>query len=201
MKKSFLGVAALFFCAMQCVFFSCVTAKPPVEEAHPCSRALRASGIKTAAELAAFFSSKNPDYAAADILALATLYVEEGAAEGINSDAAFVQMCIETGWLRFGGLVTPDMNNFCGLGAMDAEHPGERFETPRLGVRAHIQHLQAYATTADVQLNQPLVDPRYSWVHKARFASTVFELANTWAVGDAQYGEKIDRLLAELEAF
>ena len=36
--------------------------------------------------------------------------------KGSNSDVAFAQMCLETGFLRFGGLVTMDMNNFCGLG-------------------------------------------------------------------------------------
>lgn len=201
MKKLRVCLFAPLLCALQIVLYSCVTPKPPVEVARPqCSRAIRAAGIKSAEQLAAFFASRNPDYPQTHLLALAKLYVEEGAIEGINSDAAFAQMCLETGFQRYGNLVTPDMNNFCGLGAMDAEHPGERFETPQLGVRAHIQHLQAYATTADVSLKQELVDPRYSWVHKAKTANTVQELTGQWAT-DPDYGEKLDRLLSELEAF
>ena len=131
---------------------------------------------------------------------LAELYVKEAAVEGINSDVAFVQMCLETGFLGFGNLVQPEMNNFCGLGAMDAEHPGLYFESEEIGVRAHIQHLQAYATTAEVELKQPCVDPRYSWPHKAKFARTVHELAGHWAA-DPDYGIKLERLLDELSGF
>jgi len=50
-------------------------------------------------------------------LYLASFYVAEGDAVGINSDVAFIHMCLETGFLRFGNLVTPDMHNYCGLGA------------------------------------------------------------------------------------
>jgi len=49
---------------------------------------------------------------------------------------AFVQMCLETGFLRFGNLVTEEMNNFCGLGAIDEDNRGLWFGTEQLGVRA-----------------------------------------------------------------
>ncbi len=204
MKSFFSSAFLVFAVAISVVFFSCVSPRveevpEPTEPLVPCSRALSAPGVKTAGELTAFFCAHNPDYPIARIASLAALYIEEAHAEHINSDAAFVQMCLETGFLRYGNLVTPDMNNFCGLGALDAAHPGERFETPQLGVRAHIQHLQAYATDESVSLTQELVDPRYSWVHKAKSASTIFELAGQWAA-DKQYGEKLERLLSELEA-
>ncbi len=131
---------------------------------------------------------------------MAQLYVEEAAIEGINSDVAFVQMCLETGFLKFGNLVTPEMNNFCGLGSTGPGNPGCVFETEQLGVRAHIQHLQAYATTAEVELKQECVDPRYSWPHKAKFARTVHDLTKNWAM-DPLYGDKLDGLLSELEQF
>ena len=118
--------------------------------------------------------------------------------EHINSDIAFAQMCLETGYLTFGNLVTPDMHNYCGLGAMDAAHPGERFATPQLGVRAHIQHLQAYATTADQPLNNALVDPRYNWVHKTKYIETIDQLAGTWAM-DQDYGTKLENILLRME--
>jgi hypothetical protein len=81
---------------------------------------------------------------------------------------------------------------------MDAAHPGEYFPSEQIGVRAHIQHLQAYATTQDVSLNQELVDPRYSWVHKAKFAEDIYDLAGVWAT-DPAYGEKINAILNKME--
>ena len=109
-------------------------------------------------------------------------------------------MCLETGWLSFGGLVKPEMHNYCGLGAISAEQPGVRFETEQLGVRAHIQHLHAYATTEDVPLKNALIDPRYKWVLPRGKAPTVRELAGTWAA-DPEYGRKLDGLLSRLEKF
>ena len=175
-------------------FFSCMTAKVTEE----CSRELSGIPLKSPASLTDFFMSHKPDFPDREkVERLAELYVKEGAVEGINSDVAFVQMCHETGFLGFGNLVLPEMNNFCGLGAMDADHPGEYFESEQIGVRAHIQHLHAYATTADVELKQELVDPRYSWPHRTKFATTVQDLAGHWAT-DPEYGTKLDNLLNEL---
>ena len=195
-----------------CVFFvltSCVsTKKLPAEytenqqggrEIVPISRNLSAKGIKTQAELAAFFMQNNPGANRDEVARLAGLYITEASAEGINSDCAFAQMCHETGFLTFGNLVTPEMHNYCGLGAIDAEHPGEFFESEEIGVRAHIQHLQAYAYPEGTPLHNELVDNRYKWVKKGR-APTVFELAGTWAA-DKEYGEKLDKLLSRLEHF
>ena len=162
------------------------------------SRQLAAPGIKTSGELYAFFMCHNPDADKHAVRRLAALYVTEAAAEGINSDCAFVQMCLETGFLRFGGLVTADMHNYCGLGAMDAEHPGERFATMQLGVRAHVQHLHAYATPETVPLNKPCIDRRYRYVQPRGKAPDIASLSGTWAA-DPQYGEKLERLLADLE--
>ena len=176
--------------------FSCKTV--PVQE--EISREIAGYGIKSAEQLTEFFLDKRSDADEKTVLNLARLYVEEGSFEGINSDVAFVQMCLETGFLRFGGLVQPDFHNYCGLGAMDAEHPGEKFETEQLGVRAHIQHLQAYATTQEVQLNNQLIDPRYNWVHKTKFVTDIFGLTGTWAT-DPNYGNKIDEILSRMEFF
>jgi hypothetical protein len=122
------------------------------------------------------------------------LYVEEAAAEGVNHDMAFAQMCLETGFLRFGGLVSAGMNNFCGLGAIGPGQEGEVFPDPRTGVRAHIQHLKGYAT--DLPLNGELVDPRYRWVRKGS-SPRIRGLAGTWAA-DKSYGEKINRILERM---
>ncbi len=188
------------FCFLSALIFTSCTSTPVQTEVTPCSRELLGSGIKSSVQLQNFFFAHNSDIPLSKISLMAGLYIEEAAAEGINSDVAFVQMCLETGFLTFGNLVVPEMNNFCGLGAMDAEHPGEYFEDERTGVRAHIQHLQAYATTEEVSLNQPLVDPRYSWPHKVKFAVTVHDLAGSWAT-DPEYGVKLDGLLEELALY
>jgi hypothetical protein len=127
---------------------------------------------------------------------LAGLYIEEAAHEGIDHDVAFAQMCLETGFLSFGGLVQPEWNNFCGLGAIGPEQPGLVFPDPRTGVRAHIQHLKAYATVEP--LNLSLVDPRYRYVRLGS-SPTIDGLAGTWAA-DRQYSEKIYSILQRLYA-
>jgi len=181
------------------LIFACKTV-PPAKQKIELSRNLMAQGQFTATQLAAFFLSRNPDEDSAHITKFAQYYIDEAAAEGINSDVAFAQMCLETGFLKFGGLVQPEFHNYCGLGAMDADHPGEIFETEELGVRAHIQHLQAYATKEETQLHKELVDPRYNWVHKTKYIEDIFGLTGTWAT-DPHYGEKIDGLLTAMEDF
>ncbi|MBP5441826.1 MAG: glucosaminidase domain-containing protein [Treponema sp.] len=167
---------------------------------QPISRNLSGTAIKNQKQLTKFFMKQNPEADKKQVKRLAKLYVEEGLAEGINSDCAFVQMCLETGFLRFGNLVTPEMHNYCGLGAIDENNRGESFETEQLGVRAHIQHLHAYATTEEFQLANELIDRRYKWVQPRGKAPTVFELAGTWAA-DREYGNKLDVLLSRLEKF
>jgi len=162
------------------------------------SRNLISEGQLTPAQLARFFMLQRPDADVNEILNFAVDYIIEGKEEGINSDVAFAQMCLETGYLRFGNLVQPEMHNYCGLGAMDAEHPGEYFPTRTLGIRAHIQHLQAYATTEDVKLHNELIDPRYNWVHKTKYVENIEGLAGTWAT-DKQYAVKIEKILYTME--
>jgi hypothetical protein len=158
------------------------------------NRPLLGRGQTDAEKLADFLLTVNgnadPDY----VRELSLFYVEEAAAEGIDHDVAFAQMCLETGFLRYGGLVTDDMNNFCGLGAMGPDRPGERFPTPQIGVRAQIQHLKGYAT--EEPPTQELVDPRYKYVRYGS-APTIKGLAGTWAV-DRNYAQKITAILNRL---
>ena len=141
----------------------------------------------------------NPEADRENVELLAGLYVEEAGMEGINSDCAFIQMCHETGFLQYGNLVTPDMHNYCGLGAINEEQRGLVFETEQLGVRAHVQHLHAYATTADVVLVNECIDPRYRYVNPRGKSPTIEGLAGTWAA-DRQYSEKLEQLIVRLES-
>ena len=159
---------------------------------------IMAPGRKSADQLYKYFASKNPNGDLKRAKELAKLYVEECAIEGVNSDLAFVQMCHETGFLRFGNLVTPDMNNFCGLGSVSKQNPGLSFPNDRMGVRAHVQHLQAYGSKA--QLKQTLVDPRYKYVNPRGKAPTLAGLTGAWAA-DKNYDKKIYTFMKELAHF
>jgi hypothetical protein len=152
-------------------------------------------GMLTAEQLQDFFARYNPDGDVERASRLAQLYIEESYSEGINHDIAFAQMILETGWLRFTGLVKPEMNNFCGIGATNNSKTGHTFSTERDGVRAHIQHLKAYATT-EMPVN-PIVDPRYNLVNPKGKAPTINGLAGTWAT-DIAYANKIRALLERM---
>lgn len=206
MKKIFFPVVVLELSVVLAfalfTFNSCATTRAGTEGRQPLqlSRRILDQGQLTAEQLAAYFLSRNTEADREHIIHFAQYYVDEAAAEGINSDVAFAQMCLETGFLRFGGLVQPEFHNYCGLGAMDADHPGEVFPDEQTGVRAHIQHLQAYATKEETQLNKELVDPRYNWVHKTKYIETIYQLAGTWAT-DPQYGQKLEANLVNMENF
>jgi hypothetical protein len=125
---------------------------------------------------------------------LAQIYFEEAKTEGVNPDVAFTQMCLETGFLRFDGTVTREQHNYCGLGVTGNGEKGHYFNSPREGVRAHIQHLKAYASTE--KLNTELVDERFRFV-KRGCATEISELTGKWAT-DKQYDKKIRNLLHRL---
>jgi hypothetical protein len=171
--------------------------EPPPEEAPPEGIPIIGEGAAGQTDLSAFLLRNNPGVDPLFAEELAALYLEESAIEGINHDIAFVQMCLETGFLSYGGLVRPEMNNFCGLGSLNSDYPGESFPSPQIGVRAHIQHLKAYAS--DEGLNQELVDPRYRWVRYGS-APTVEKLTGAWAA-DREYGAKIRGILERLHRF
>lgn len=199
MRKLFIKTLFVIMTIPAVIFIvGCKSVPKQEKEIVHISRNLADVGILSAEQLATFFTLNNDEYDFDFLVDFASYYIDEGLSEGINSDAAFAQMCLETGFLRFGGLVQEEWNNFCGLGAMGPEHPGEIFETEQLGVRAHIQHLQAYATTEDIKLNNELIDPRYNWVHKTKFVEDIWGLAGTWAT-DPDYGIKIDAILNRME--
>ncbi len=125
---------------------------------------------------------------------LPTIYREEAAIENVNYDIAFCQMCLETGFLQFDGDVKPEQNNFGGIGAIGNGVRGDSFSDRRIGVRAQIQHLKAYATTKP--LVQPLVDPRFKLVKRGT-APLLGQLAGQWAE-DANYDKKILAILRHL---
>ena len=189
---------AIIFSLCFVVFLnSCVSAP---KQSEPCSPMIYGQGIKSSGQLFNFFMEQNPQADKKEVKKISQLYIRESEAEGINSDVAFVQMCLETGFLKFGNLVTKEMHNYCGLGAIDSDHPGETFETMELGVRAHIQHLHAYGTTEEIELKNQLIDRRYKYVKPRGKAADIRGLSGTWAM-DPNYAIKLEALLLKLEQF
>jgi Mannosyl-glycoprotein endo-beta-N-acetylglucosaminidase len=86
-------------------------------------------------------TGSKPRLAGITIDELASIFVDEGEAEGVRGDVAFAQAYLETGGFAHGSVD----NNFAGLGACDSCSDERRFPTPRDGVRAQIQHLRNYA--------------------------------------------------------
>lgn len=149
-------------------------------------------------QLTAFLMYMNPELDQQRVMKISSIYIEESEAESINSDIAFAQMCLETGFLSFKGLVKEDMNNFCGLGAIDINNTGITFENEILGIRAHIQHLKAYASK--IPLKNECVDPRYKYVNPKGKATKIKHLAGRWA-SDPEYSNKIQNILNRMYLF
>ena len=140
------------------------------------------------------FLKANNDAALNQFPDLPKLYREEASIEGVNYDIAFCQMCLETAFLRFVSGVKPSQNNFAGLGGVGTGAEGASFPSARIGVRAQIQHLKAYASTEPIV--QEIVDPRFRFVTRG-VAPLVDQLSGRWAA-NLEYGTKIMALLRRL---
>lgn len=156
------------------------------------------NAVATIGQMKAYVMAKNPDVPQS-VLDMIPYYLSEGQTEGVCGDIAFAQSCLETGNFAFAGsAVTLDQNNFCGLGVTAKGKKGCSFETAKLGIRAQIQHLKAYATS-ETPVNE-CVDPRYRYVSKgsAEYVEWLGQKENPngkgWAAGKG-YGEKILRIL------
>jgi hypothetical protein len=94
---------------------------------------------------------------AGDVAALAQVFIDDGKAEGVRGDMAFVQSQLETGWLGFrGSQIPPDAYNYAGLFAFDGRAslancahgdtaPSRCMGTPQHGALVQIQLLRSYA--------------------------------------------------------
>lgn len=148
-----------------------------------------------------YLRKQNPTpYLECSIREIVEIYYEEGAKEGIRPDVAFAQALWETGHFRYGGDVLPFQNNYCGLGTTGGGVKGAWFPTPRIGVRAQIQHLMAYATTE--LPNSEIVDPRYEMLRALpeRFGKSKrwTDLNGKWAVPGTSYGQNILKIHARI---
>jgi len=161
---------------------------------HP--QEIMSKGLLPKSRMISFLWISNQSLEVEEVEQIVDLYIREAKAEGVNHDIAFIQMCLETGYLKFGGDVKRYQNNFCGLGAVGNGVPGLSFRSMEEGVRAHIQHLKAYASSDS--LRNELVNNRFHVVKRGS-ATNIHELTGKWAT-DPLYGKKIDMLLEKVYA-
>ena len=148
-------------------------------------------------------TSAQPYRATVRVDSMVLYFVGEGNDEGVRGDIAFAQAIWETGWFSFpsGGTVSASDNNFGGMGAGNGTVA--RFPDAATGVRAHIQHLRAYAdaTVTVSNLANPLVDPRFTYVTPKGKAPDWQDMGNgNWAA-DPRYAAKIIGLYNDLRDF
>ncbi|MBE9139459.1 N-acetylmuramoyl-L-alanine amidase [Nodosilinea sp. LEGE 07088] len=150
-------------------------------------------GSTSETQLTLFLQSVNPA-AANTYRDLPKLYREEAAIEGSNHDIAFCQMLVETNSLNWGGSLSPGSNNFGGIGSPTGGIEGASFPSARVGVRAQVQHLKAYASLDPLVQRQ--VDPRFGFVVRG-VAPLVSQLTGRWNA-DPEYGRKIGAFMRRL---
>ena len=105
------------------------------------------------------------------------IVVQEANTEGVRAEVVFAQEMYETGWLYRGGSTALEGFNFCGLISRTGSGYA-RYGNVREGVRAHVQYLKAYASTAGWR--NPLVDGRAATISRG-CAPTIEQLAEHWA--------------------
>ncbi|HZP30946.1 MAG TPA: glucosaminidase domain-containing protein [Acidimicrobiia bacterium] len=165
----------------------------------------------TATQMVAWFSARTSHASGWKVAewppTVALRYIEEGAAEHVAGDVAFVQAVLETGWFRFDdSTVPPSYNNFAGIGATDVNPMPAQFATVQDGIRAQIQHLRAYADTTATTctsppLHNPCVDPRFDLVSPKGKAPSWKQFGNgNWAT-DTDYAAKIWNLYRDLLSY
>lgn len=140
--------------------------------------------------------------------ALTSLW-DAGLAAGVDPVVLAAQCAHETAWGRFGGAVTPDHGNTCGLkhrtATGDAPEDHARFAIdrdghPRVGALAHAHHLRLYCGLP-VPADTP--DPRAIWIGPGtkHFGAVAHleDLGGRWAPAP-DYGQRVAALYARLRS-
>jgi hypothetical protein len=122
---------------------------PPAAQAVGADDSIVGPSRVTPAQMAAWFRAKTSSVyrAGVPLDQLTALFILEGNRAGVRGDIAFAQSILETRWFNFpsNGMLTPQQNNFAGIGACDSCVTGVTFASVQLGVRAQMQQLRRYA--------------------------------------------------------
>jgi N-acetylmuramoyl-L-alanine amidase len=137
---------------------------------------------------------------------------------GINPVVMLAQVCCETGYFNFGGVLNASFHNTCGLkttkGGGDYEANAHmRFKSWEEGIQAHADHLGLYAgakncpkyspntknyTNEKYKANGTTLDPRH-FTYLYGKCPTVEGLSGTWAT-DKKYATTLKSIIAKIEA-
>ncbi|MBF8982583.1 N-acetylmuramoyl-L-alanine amidase [Lutibacter sp. B2] len=131
--------------------------------------------------------------ATSKFVSAALFYIKYGELTGIRGDVLYSQSAKETGFGRYMGNVSEDMNNFAGIKIKrptgDEKYDHESFLSMDDGVRAHFNHVAAYIGT--IPIGEP--HDRYYVVNSMSWAGTiryVEQLGGKWAP-NINYGKSI----------
>jgi len=165
----------------------------------------------TEAQATAYVRKHNPEFEH-----IVDLYWQIAPEYNIRPEVALAQAIWETGHFNFGGDVEKWQKNPCGLGAVGTPADGSEslngassdhvwfeegvhgaiFKNWETGVKAHVQHLYAYASEKDLPDNTTLYSPRFNLVIRGSAPRVEWLGAEEnpegigWAT-DPQYGLKI----------
>lgn len=152
----------------------------------------------TPPRLMRFLTDRNPNLPP-KFRTIAAYYKEHGERNRVRWDYAFYQMLIETNYLIFKnaagqGDVSPNQNNFAGIGTTGGGVPGDSFSTVSAGVLGQMQHLMAYSGE---RVDDPVAtrtrekqDDIISLSRRLGRPPTFRDLAGRWAV-DRRYARSI----------
>ncbi len=162
----------------------------------------------TADQMAALYQSSGKKYpsgvykskGAKNIREFCEIVMDESEKEGVKAEVIFAQVCLETGYLQFGGQVSAAQCNFAGLGATDDGAAGATFPNVKTGIRAQVQHLKGYASKDD--LNQKCVDPRFMYLAGRRGTAKYVQSlgGGNWAT-DPIYSVKLMGLIKAMKSY
>ena len=169
----------------------------PITEAlaNPGSITIAGDAEATQGQMVAFIRKHNPNPSiSCSLEELVSYFYQEAGLEGLRADIVLCQAIKETGFFAYGGDVDPSQNNYCGLGAVGGGAKGASFATPQLGARAQVQHLLAYATYRNPQME--IIDPRFRHIVEDLpqvhgHITTWTGLNGIWAVPGTSYGQEI----------
>jgi hypothetical protein len=156
-------------------------------------------GILLPESIVGYIQSKNTaNKPRAEIETIVSVYIEEAQKEQINHDIAIAQMCEGTDYL--GERTLLNNNNYGDLQQLLGKPA--RFDSMRLGIRAHIQQLKYYASSS--VLAYPAVDQfRLKRVEKNHGKyPTLNQLLYNWVSKNRDaYINSINRILYEMYDF
>lgn len=137
---------------------------------------------------------------------------------GILPEVMCSQICVETGYFKFGGVLDASYHNTCGLkttkgGSDKAAKAHMKFKSWEEGINAHADHLALYAGAKgfpkyspetkgyyneNCKANGTTKDPRH-FTYLYGCCKTVEGLSGTWATSK-NYAEKILTLVKEIQS-